>query len=51
MDLGNVAVVGSAQKSSCESTPSISWTVSQLRELLRLKGGRLSGKKPELVER
>ena len=31
--------------------PSSSWTVSQLKDYLKLKGGRFSGKKSELVER
>lgn len=33
------------------SQPNVSWTVSHLREFLKGCGGRLSGKKSELVER
>ena len=42
-----------ASKADLESTsgPSASWTVSQLREFLKVKGGRLPGKESELVER
>lgn len=36
---------------SFEGTPTDCWTVPQLKEYLRRKGGRLSGKKSELVER
>ena len=31
--------------------PSAAWTVSQLRDYLKEKGGRPSGRKSELVER
>ena len=37
------------QRSAAE--PALSWTVSQLRDFLKKKGGRLSGKKSELFER
>ena len=44
---------GSSENSVCnlEKEPSTTWTVAELRLFLKERGGRLAGKKSDLVER
>ena len=44
---------GSSENSVCnlEKEPSTTWTVAELRRFLKERGGRLAGKKSDLVER
>ena len=39
------------EKDDDKSGPSDSWTIKELKDYLRKKGGRLSGRKSELVSR
>ena len=42
---------GSTGRESPETVPDNTWTVSRLRSFLKDRGGRLSGKKCDLLDR